>query len=337
MKILTSSNGTGSLNVYTGNSATGNPFVTLGNECGGADCGYVKLYAGGALTALLSGASGIASYVPNTFAATAFLIGSNTIIPGTAILSYSGFKAISGSSSPSDTCSSGSGYAGMFETNASLNTYLCSNAGGSYAWNAVGGANYTGTGPIVVSGSAISCPTCVTTGGGGTLFFFQPGDLSSNAGQGTVNNKITGYTFNLTSAISVNDLCVNAKVADNTSNLSDIGIANTSGTVLLDTGAVAGTVLVPNTSMTCVAVASAPVSLNAGSYVLELTTNCASSCATFDVINQSGTNVFPVKLWQSTAGWGTKSGGALPSSSTLPSISYSGGSANIDPWFLLHN
>jgi hypothetical protein len=61
----------------------------------------------------------------------------NTIIPGTALLPYVGFKTFSGGGVPTDTCSS-SVNTGAIEINATLVAYQCSNALESYAWNSIG-------------------------------------------------------------------------------------------------------------------------------------------------------------------------------------------------------
>jgi hypothetical protein len=60
----------------------------------------------------------------------------NMIIPYTATLPYVGAKVIAGTSAPTDPCSATDNTFAI-EINATPTSYQCSNATGSYAWNAL--------------------------------------------------------------------------------------------------------------------------------------------------------------------------------------------------------
>jgi hypothetical protein len=174
---------------------------------------------------------------------------------------------------------------------------------------------------------------------GGTLnsaTYFVPWSVGSS-NISFVANKIIGYSFNLTEQLAVNAICKSASTADNTGNLYDIGISDTSGNLLAHTGAIAGTVFAPNTSTYCNAVTGGPITLQPGTYLIQLTTNCASACAVVQGGIGGGGGYFWTPI-RSSAGWGSISGGALPSTSTPPSADFTSGAFTYVPfWFGLHN
>ena len=92
--------------------------------------------------------------------------GANTIVPAGAALPYVGFKAYAGTGTPSDACSATANN-GALEANATPTTYQCSNATGSYAWNAVGG---------------IALPLSAANGGTGANYSSGAGFLYYSAG-----------------------------------------------------------------------------------------------------------------------------------------------------------
>ena len=95
---------------------------------------------------------------------------------------------------------------------------------------------------------------------------------------------------------------------DNTANLYDIGIANSSGTIVLDIGATAGTSFSPSAGTYTKNWTQGTTTLQPGKYYVVFTTNCASSCATITGGASSGDITF-----QAGTTTGTTSGGALAS------------------------
>jgi hypothetical protein len=84
-----------------------------------------------------------------------------TIIPYWELNPAVGFKTIAGTGAPSDVCSALGGYNGVIEINQTPTSYQCSNATGSYQWNALDGggpycalAGCTITGNFTVGGAA---------------------------------------------------------------------------------------------------------------------------------------------------------------------------------------
>ena len=95
---------------------------------------------------------------------------------------------------------------------------------------------------------------------------------------------------------------------DSTANLYDIGIANSSGTIVLDIGATAGTSFSPSAGTYTKNWTQGTATLQPGKYYVVFTTNCASSCAAITGGASSGDVTF-----QAGTTTGTTSGGALAS------------------------
>ncbi len=95
---------------------------------------------------------------------------------------------------------------------------------------------------------------------------------------------------------------------DNTANLYDIGIANSSGTIVLDIGATAGTSFSPSAGTYTKNWTQGTTTLQPGKYYVVFTTNCASSCAAITGGASSGDITF-----QGGTTTGTTSAGALAS------------------------
>jgi len=104
--------------------------------------------------------------------------------------------------------------------------------------------------------------------------------------------------------------------ADNTSNSYDIGIYNSSGTLVVHTGTKAGTNFAPTTGATTQSWA-ASATLQPGKYYLAITTNCTASCAALD-----GDNASAVTFLSGSA-ISVSAGGSLNGSLTPPSDSWS--------------
>ena len=105
--------------------------------------------------------------------------------------------------------------------------------------------------------------------------------------------------------------------ADNTTNTYEIGVYNSSGSLVLSFQA-AGTTFAPTAStMYRQSWSQGTTTLSPGKYYLALSSSCTSSCATFTA---TGTNV-AAYYYQSTAS-GIASGGTLGSSITAPGSGY---------------
>ncbi|HYM76914.1 MAG TPA: hypothetical protein VE377_13130 [Candidatus Dormibacteraeota bacterium] len=108
---------------------------------------------------------------------------------------------------------------------------------------------------------------------------------------------------------------------DNTADNYDVGIANASGTIVLNIGATAGTSFAPATGPRTLSWTQGTKALQPGKYYVVITTNCAASCATVSADNSSLAVTF-----QNAGTAGTTSGGAL-SSFTPPADVWSWGAS----------
>ncbi len=104
--------------------------------------------------------------------------------------------------------------------------------------------------------------------------------------------------------------------ADNTANNYDIGIYNSSGTLVVHTGTKAGTVFAPAAGATTLSWA-ASATLQPGKYYLAVTTNCTASCAALDGDNASAVSFLAKGVVAVSAG------GTLNSSLTPPADAWS--------------
>ncbi len=112
----------------------------------------------------------------------------------------------------------------------------------------------------------------------------------------------------LTYPLSTSSVAYNVVTADNTANSYDIGIASSSGAIVLNVGATAGTSFAPATGSRALAWSQGTKTLQPGKYYVVITTNCASSCATISA-DGSGVDL----TFQNGTTAGTTSGGALAS------------------------
>jgi hypothetical protein len=118
-------------------------------------------------------------------------------------------------------------------------------------------------------------------------------------------NTVKMWGVVLTYPLLTSTVAYNVTAADNTANNYDIGIANASGTIVLNVGATAGTSFAPGTGSRTLSWLQAPKVLQPGKYYVVFTTSCASSCAT--VASGSGTDF----TFQNAGTAGTTLGGAL--------------------------
>jgi hypothetical protein len=106
--------------------------------------------------------------------------------------------------------------------------------------------------------------------------------------------------------------------ADNSSNVYDLGLYSSSGSLAAHIGGTAGTTFCPSNGGKTLSLA-ATSSFQAGRYYLAYTTNCSTGCATLGGDSASG-----FTFYKNESGFGTTSSGVLPSSITPPADSISG-------------
>jgi len=136
--------------------------------------------------------------------------------------------------------------------------------------------------------------------------------FNSTAGSVIPNGSTEMYSYNFPTAINLGHLGVRITTADNTgTNLYDIGVyslgfgTGTSGSLLAHTGPIAGTTFAPATGFVSEAMTSS-VLLVPGTYLIAVTSNCASSCAAL----AASPNTIGISRFGST---GSGTGGTLPS------------------------
>jgi len=144
--------------------------------------------------------------------------------------------------------------------------------------------------------------------------------FNSTAGTAIPNGSTEMYSYNFPTAINLGHLGVRIITADNTgTNLYDIGVyslgfgTGTSGSLLAHTGPIAGTTFAPATGFVSEAMTSS-VLLAPGTYLIAVTSNCASSCAAL----AASSNTIGISRFGST---GSGTGGTLPSTITPASFS----------------
>jgi len=116
--------------------------------------------------------------------------------------------------------------------------------------------------------------------------------------------------------------------ADNTANTYDIGLYNSSGTLLAHTGPTAGTTFAPSAStFKTISWTGGPVYLLPGKYYLATTTSCSSSCATMGAGNSTSGFTFYNNTSVSVTAGGTLNAISAPSDS--PSVA-----ATIPAWWI---
>ena len=119
-------------------------------------------------------------------------------------------------------------------------------------------------------------------------------------------NTVKMWGVVLTFPVMTTYLSYNVVAADNTANNYDVGIANASGTIVLNIGATAGTSFSPATGPRTLSWTQGTKTLQPGKYYVVVTTTCASSCATISADSSSLAVTF-----QNAGTAGTTSGGVL--------------------------
>ena len=133
--------------------------------------------------------------------------------------------------------------------------------------------------------------------------------IRGGTGAAFSQNTVKMWGVVLTYPVLTTYLTYNVVTADNTgANYYDVGIANISGSIVLDIGATAGTTFAPTTGPRTLSWTQGTKTLQPGKYYVVITTSCASSCATISADNSTLGVTF-----QNATTAGTTSGGALAS------------------------
>jgi hypothetical protein len=180
------------------------------------------------------------------------------------------------------------------------------------------GANVTitsGPGSVKISAAGTPVMPFFITGGEHTGGFVAAG-----------KNVAALWGFLLPYDVTTKQITYEVTTADNTANQYDIGIFDSAGDLLVDTGPTAGTTFAPSAAFRSLAWTQASRHLAAGRYYLGFTTNCASSCA---VIGASPAYV----SFAINASAGATTGGALSPTLTAPTDSWNTGN---QPMIVMH-
>jgi len=170
-------------------------------------------------------------------------------------------------------------------------------------------ASYDANGNAVDSGvkTASQAPWFTQPSATGTVSFLT----SSNVA------KLYGVLYSGAAVLTTTQLVYDVQTADNTSNTYDIGLYNSSGTLVAHLGATAGTSFAASTGWKTVSWASS-ATIKQGKYYLAITTNCTSSCAALIGSSTGVGFTFAGGVSESVT-----SGGTLPATITIPSDSFS--------------
>ena len=148
--------------------------------------------------------------------------------------------------------------------------------------------------------------------------FFATGGGRTGSAQAATENTTKLWGFLLPYPVTTTQITYQVTTADNTANEYDIGIYNTSGTLLVDIGATPGTSFAASTAFHTLLWTQGSTGLAAGEYYLGMTTNCASACA--QIAAATGAVSFAVNVSA-----GASTGGALPSTMTVPAQAWATG------------
>jgi hypothetical protein len=134
----------------------------------------------------------------------------------------------------------------------------------------------------------------------------------------TAGTKIELWGVTLQFPLNTSTLSYNVSASDTTTNTYDLGIYNSSGTLVAHTGAIAGSTAMVAGAHSVSWSGTNPRTLQPGKYYLAVTTSCTSSCAT---LSGDGSGAVVTFL---SAGTVTTSGtqGTLDSSISVPADSY---------------
>jgi hypothetical protein len=156
------------------------------------------------------------------------------------------------------------------------------------------------------SGSASTVPWFTQPSAAGSVSFFTTANVA----------KLYGAVYSSATPLATTQVTYNVQTVDNTTNNYDIGLYNSSGTLIAHIGNTAGTAFAPSTGWKTLNWA-APGTIKQGKYYLALTTNCTSACAAL-IGSSTGVGLtFAGAVQESVT-----TGGTLPSSITIPADAY---------------
>jgi hypothetical protein len=127
-------------------------------------------------------------------------------------------------------------------------------------------------------------------------------------------NKAELWGVVLTFPLTTTQVTYDVSTADNTSNTYDIGVLNSSGTVVAHIGSTAGTTFAPSTGYKTLSW-TASATLQPGKYYLAITSNCTSTCAQIYGGSSAG---FTFLGGSSGTAESVTAGGTLNSGITIP-------------------
>jgi hypothetical protein len=143
----------------------------------------------------------------------------------------------------------------------------------------------------------------------------------------TTANKASIQGVVLSCPLTTSQVTYDVTAADNTANTYDIGIYNTSGTLVAHIGATAGTTFSASAGFKTLSWTGGPAYLLPGKYYLATTTSCTSGCATIAAGNSTSGFTFYNNTSVSVSAGGTLSAISAPADS--PSVS-----ATIPAWWV---
>jgi hypothetical protein len=161
---------------------------------------------------------------------------------------------------------------------------------------------------VQAQGYLTSVPTC-------PMWFTQPHASSTVSFSGTAN-KASLWGVVLSCTLATTQITYNVSTADNSANTYDLGIVNSSGTVVAHIGSTAGTTFAPSTGWKTLSW-TASATLPPGKYYVAITSSCTSSCAVLEGGSSGVGLTFAGNQAESVT-----TGGTLPGTITTPSDAY---------------
>jgi len=158
-------------------------------------------------------------------------------------------------------------------------------------------------------------------------WFTQPSAAGSVSFLTTANvAKLYGAVYASSTPLVTTQVTYNIQTADNSANNYDIGLYNSSGSLLAHIGTTAGTTFAPSTGWKTLSWTSAST-IKQGKYYLAITTSCTSACAALIGSSTGVGFTFAGAVQESVT-----TGGTLPNSITIPGDAYT--ATTIPTWSL---
>jgi hypothetical protein len=157
-------------------------------------------------------------------------------------------------------------------------------------------------------GYLTAVPTC-------PMWFTQPHASSTVSFSGTAN-KASLWGVVLSCTLATTQITYDVSTADNSVNTYDLGIVNSSGTVVAHIGSTAGTTFAPSTGWKTLSW-TASTTLPPGKYYVAITSSCTSACAVLEGGSSGVGLTFAGNQAESVT-----TGGTLPATITIPSDAY---------------